>query len=97
MEIKRDGDMVLIQIPINSIVMAFDRNPASEDVNDKGNVENYKVTDRQIFMSEFLIELQSECPHTGLNRVHRMLDNAFYEMLEQGASGISDERLEYEK
>lgn len=91
-EVKKYCDKIIITLPLDNLVSGFNNNPKTEDLDDEGNCINFKVTNEDDFLNDLAIELNYDNPDTGATRITNMLDEAFNEMLDQGALGISDEK-----
>lgn len=82
-----EGDQIVIRVPISTLPIAFDACPdAPRD--DKAEA-TYIVTDAPTFAKGIVHYLNDES-EDGTTRIHRMLDSAMLEALEQGEEGVEE-------
>lgn len=81
-------DVLTTSIGVNCLGNAIELGPEFERYDEDRHEFTYpKVTDPAIFAREVCRELEKES-ETGVTRVHRMLDAAAKEAIEQGAEGV---------
>jgi len=88
LSVKLDGDELVIRIGISALAFAAIHTPQLEHFDDEANEFRLpKITDERKFAEEVAIVLGQE-EEDGTTLVHRMLDGAFVEAVEQGREGI---------
>jgi len=88
LSVKLDGDELVIRIGISALAFAAIHAPQLEHFDDEANEFRLpKITDERKFAEEVAIVLGQE-EEDGTTLVHRMLDGAFLEAVEQGREGI---------
>lgn len=80
-----DGDCISIRVPISALVQAFQYCPAAPRDNEGNDL--YRVTDAEAFAKSVAHRLNDE-EEDGATLIHRMLDAAMIEALEQGDEGV---------
>lgn len=85
-----DDDQFTISMSVDALIFALLHCPYADRLclSDDGQYEErLKITDKAAFLREFVRELQAEA-EDGTTLVHRMLDAAFEQAVENGAEGI---------
>lgn len=82
-----DGRIV-ISIGLDCLQTAIEASPSMEGFeDDDGNQKFPKVTDAEVFAKEVVMALENE-EEDGTNLIHKMFDEAFEYIGENGAEGI---------
>lgn len=86
---KIENDEIVIRLSIDTLAIAWEMSPENEydDVNPN------PVTDERLFAAEVVTELERE-EEDGTTLVHRALDRAMFNAVENGAEGIHTDGYE---
>jgi hypothetical protein len=82
-----EGDCIVIRVPISVLPIAFDASPVAP--RDEEADPLYRVTDAATFAKGVARHLNDE-EEDGTTPIHRILDDAMLEALEQGEEGIEE-------
>lgn len=86
--VKIERDKLIIEIGVGCLAHAIQLAPSLTSYDEaSGEYREPKVTDPHVFAREICNELRRES-EDGTTRVHKMLDDAAMEAIEQGAEGI---------
>ena len=80
---------LVIRLPIKNLPVVLQATPGVGE-----GQPWYRVTDAEAFAKDLMHELNRE-DDIGSTRVHRMLDEAILEAIEQGAEGIEDAPMQW--
>lgn len=89
LEVKIERDRLVISIGVKCLAFAIEWAPGLEKYDEKtGDFLGPKITDPLVFAKEIERQLSQE-EEDGTTMVHRMIDKAAAEALEQGAEGVA--------
>ncbi|MFV3077488.1 hypothetical protein [Niveispirillum fermenti] len=90
MNIKIEGDALIVRVPLDALATATELCPALDDLafDDYGKPREIKVTDHKVWAGEVLCELTAE-REDGTNLLDRAFDRAIRNAVDAGARGIS--------